>query len=115
MRTQNKKCIDGQIANSNRFSNAFETNQSFSCSAQLIVAGTALGNFKVQCSDDIVSDGLPINWLDVPDSAIAINGSGKYFITKTDISGQFHRLAFIDVSGGTSTGTITANFFSQGY
>jgi len=115
MRSLNKLCINNQSASTDQFSGVFNTDQTFACSAQLIAIGTVLGNFKVQTSDDSVKEGFPIIWNDVPDTSIAINGEGKYLICKTDIAGQYHRIAFIDCSGGISTGTISVNFFTHGF
>ena len=115
MRSLNKKCIDNQLTNTDLFSIAFNTDQTFACSAQLEATGSVLGNFKLQVSDDAAIAGNPQNWSDIPNSSIAINGAGIYFIEKTDISGQFHRVTFIDTSEGTNTGSITVNLFTHGF
>lgn len=115
MRSLNKKGIASQVASANIFSGPFNTDQSFAFTAQLFATGNVLGNFKIQASDDPVTEGFPLNWSDVPNTSIAINGTGIYFIPKFETAAQYHRLAFIDVSGGTSTGTIIANFFTHGF
>ncbi len=111
MRYENKTSIQGIVANTDIFSNYFDTNQVVMCSAQLVALGDVLGNFKLQSSDDTIK---PINWVDVPNTAIAVNGAGTYAIPKFEISSNFHRLVFIDVSSGMSTGNITCNLFCQG-
>lgn len=115
MRSLNKKTIEAQSSSASRFGGVFPTDQTFACSAQLIATGNVLGNFKIQSSDDPNTEGFPVNWIDVPDTCIAITGPGIYEICKTDICSQYHRTAFIDTSGGTSTGTISINFFSHGF
>lgn len=115
MRSLNKKCIVNQDSSADCYSNTFNTDQTFACSAQLIAIGNVLGNFKIQASDDPTEIGFPQNWTDVPETSIAINGSGMYRIRRTEIASQYHRLVFIDTSGGTSTGIITASFYSQGF
>lgn len=115
MRALNKKPIDSQLANTDVFSTAFNTDQTFACSAQLQVVGAVLGNFKIQCSDDPIKDGFPQNWMDVQETAIAITGAGLYIIRRTEICSQYHRLAFIDTSSSTNTGTITGTFFTHGF
>ncbi len=115
MRPLNKKTIINSSASQNVFSEPFNTDQTFACSAQLIASGNVLGNFKIQTSDDSVTRDFPQNWEDVPDTSMAITGAGLYLIPKTDIAGQYHRLVFIDCSNGTSTGTITCNIFTHGF
>lgn len=98
-----------------QFGPSIEVNQVWEASSQLSVVGTAVGNFKLQCSNDPIQAGFPINWNDIPNTSIPIIGPGIYLIPKTDIIYNYIRCAYIDTSSGTATGTISARLFTHGF
>lgn len=84
-----------------------------------IITGTPTGTLKLQASNDPeTNDSIPLvtpaNWLDITASHVSVTSSGETMWNVREIGYNYVRVVFTDMSGGTSTATMTIVFNGKG-
>lgn len=117
MRNVNKTIISAADITGSPASSSVDSNQLFSCSAQVVAAGSSpVGTVKLQFSNDLTIAGnlpmdfTPTNWSDIPNASVSVTDVGVFAIAKTDLCYRWIRAKYTATSG---TGTVTVNFFAQ--
>lgn len=89
------------------------------CSVQAVLSGSMVGSLQLQASNDQTASTLgspgaaaATVWSNVAGAAVAVSGSGTYFIPFTECCYRAMRMVYIPTSG---SGTVTScNLFRMG-
>jgi hypothetical protein len=116
MRPSNPILMQALDASATVYSNAIPGDFILYGSAQAVFSsGTLGGAFKLQCSNDSVSNlpagEAPQNWTDIPNTSQTVTSGATALIPSLQVTYKWIRAAWVPSTG---TGTITATGLFQG-
>lgn len=119
MRVFNKQITTATPLNVNNSSDAVPLKSIYMYNIVAIITGTPTGNIKLQASNDPeTNDSIPLpaptNWVDIGDSGFALTSAGNTMWNVREIGYNYVRVVYTDISGGTSTATMTVIFNGKG-
>lgn len=93
---------------------AFDVNQAISASFVPICGdATAAGTIKLQCSNDIITNGAaPTNWADIPNATSVVASGVGPAIVIGNMCFKYIRAVYTRTSGGTTTLALNMNYLS---
>lgn len=120
MKVYNKPVFTSIVLSANRTSAAFQVWEMFGYAIQAVYTGTPTGTFKLQVSNDPISQNVgsptqaPTNWTDLLGSSVSVTAAGDYMWNVTDVMYNFVRLVYTDASSGASTAVVNAIINGKG-
>jgi hypothetical protein len=118
MRAVNQQIMTNVVLNADRNSDPIPLQNIFMFSLCAIINGTPTGGIKLQVSNDPISavsnNVTPTNWVDMSHSQYSLTDDTPTFWNVSEVAYNYVRVVYNDLSGGTSTATLSLVFNGKG-
>lgn len=117
MRSLSFQSLIEHPANTSISTAAVDLNQIFRISGHIVATATINGEIKFQVSNDfcpfgnIAANFIPTNWSDLGYVMPVMAAGSTQRLSTQEVSYRWLRVVWTDLSGGTSTGTISFNIY----